>query len=37
MKTALLAVLAISLGVAAGFWIAPPFGTFAVLAKSVPK
>lgn len=33
MKTALIAVVVISLGIAVGFWVAPPFGSFAILAK----
>jgi hypothetical protein len=33
MKTAALAIVAISLGIALGFWACPPFGSFAILAK----
>ena len=33
MKTSVLAVVAIAVGIALGFWVAPPFGSFAILAK----
>lgn len=37
MKQALFAIVAIGVGITAGFWIAPPFGSFAILAKPVAK
>jgi hypothetical protein len=37
MRQLAVTLLAISIGIAAGFWIAPPFGSFAVLAKPVAK
>lgn len=37
MKTLLMALAATTLGVIAGFWIAPPFGSFAILAKPSAK
>jgi hypothetical protein len=37
MRTLFLALAATTVGVIAGFWIAPPFGTFAILAKPSAK
>jgi hypothetical protein len=37
MKAAALAVVAIAIGISVGFWVAPPFGSFSILAKPVSK
>lgn len=37
MKRTLFAIVAIGAGIAVGFWVAPPFGSFAILAKSTGK
>ncbi len=37
MKQALFAIVAIGVGIVVGFWIAPPIGSFAILAKPVSK
>lgn len=34
MKIAIGAFIAIGIGVAIAFWVAPPFGSFSILAKS---
>ena len=33
MKAAAFAIVAIGVGIAVGFWVAPPFGSFSILAQ----
>lgn len=37
MRLALIALAATTVGVIVGFWVAPPFGSFAILAKPTAK